>query len=710
MPKNISKHLLIATLIFLFSLIAYFTLEDYSRQFDEKLRDTMFLLRGTINHTDKVVIVDIDEKTLKAMGQWPFNRKKTAQVLANLTSAGAGIIGLDIVFSEPDRSSPKAMAKVLGVDGEFRDYDKLLGSVIASSPVVAGYFFLTESENRDTAPQIPANFTETIKTSDDWIVRANGVVTNIPYIQNSAYSSGFFNALSGNSGRISKMPLLIRYKDKIYPSLALEMLRIASTTESVDIHTSENGVRGIELKTGFIPTDKAGFLSLNWRGPKKHFPYISYVDVYNGNFDAKDVSGKFVLLGTSATGLVDLRATVYDAALPGVEIHANIIDSILAGDLIHSPTFFVGADTMMIFLLTVVLMVFLYFIPAVWTIVSVVIISSALYAFYYWLLFSEGLVLNLIYPFATLILSTVASISLHYMSEERQKKFIRDKFSRKVSSAVVDDLLLSTDHSFSGKKKEVSIYFSDIRGFTGISEKVKDPEDLINLLNLYMEPMVEKIVDLNGTVDKFIGDAIMAYWNAPQDVENHADAAVTCALEQIELLNNLNKKILDEYGVEIKIGIGINTGVVTVGEMGSSGRSDYTIIGDSVNLTSRIEGLSKFYSVAIVITEYTKNALKEQYVIRELDLTQVKGKSEAVRLFEVLSIGVPSDEFKVENKKYMFALEQYRAARFEEALKIFEELYRANSLILYNRYIQRSKKYIESPPEKFDGVFYDKRK
>ena len=700
--QNINiKNIIIFISSFLTIIFIYVNFTTYTSSLDIKIREYFFKYRGEIETTKNVVIVDIDEKSIKQLGQWPFSRDTMAQVLANLTNSKVGIIGLDIIFSEKDRSSPSFMAEVLKLEGKYQDNDILLGNIVANTPTILGYFFSDEKNYiNDEAPNIAVD----IKYTNKNLISSSGVVTNIDSIQRNSYSSGFFNAFGSFDGKIYNMPLLLEYKNKVYPSLAFEMVRIASGSQETKIIEDEFGLRGIKLDNLFIPTDSNGFLSINYRGPKKSFKYLSFVDILKGNYSQEDVAGKFVLIGTSAITLADLRASVFDLSMPGVEIHANIIDNILKGDFLHKHTSSVAIDTISIFLLTVVLGIVLLFLNASLIFPLALIFGSSLYIFYYNLLFTHGIIVDLFYPLISIISTTVISIVIKYFKEQKQKDFIKSKFSKKVSPAVVADLLNNKNDEFKGSKKVVSIFFSDIRDFTSLSEKINNPEKLIKILNLYMEPMVEEIIKTQGTIDKFIGDAIMAYWNAPQDIKNHADEAVKSAINQIKKLDELNIKLKEEYDLSLDIGIGIHTGEAVVGEMGSKGRSDYTIIGDNVNLASRIEGLTKLFGVKILISEETKQSLKEKYLLKELALISVKGKSNAVKLYEV-SNSNKKEEFDLINSQYLNAKKLYENKNFSEAIESFKKLDEIQAHKINNFYIQAAQDYIDNPQKEFSLVF-----
>lgn len=689
-------YLILYTLI---SLI-YFNFPAFTATFDNNLREHFFNLRGEIPTTSNVVIVDIDEKSLKELGQWPFGRDKMAQAIINLTNAQVGIIGLDIVFAEKDRISPHKMAQELNVKGDYLDHDTLLGNVVANTPTILGYFFTVNESNNNKAPIISTQIKNNQNKAQ--LIKAKGVVPNIESIQQNSYSSGFFNAFSDSSGKMTNMPLLMQYQNTVYPSLSFELIRIASQAQTVKLEYENKHLTGISLDNFFIPTDKKGFFNINFRGPQKSFKYLSFVDIYMNNFKEEDVKGKFILVGTTITTLADLRATVYDLAMPGVEIHANIIDNILKQDFIYKPTWAVAFDVLAIFMLTLILGYTLLSLKPLIIFPFVIILTSALYTYFYKLLFSDGIIVNLFFPLVCILSTTLLTTLLKYLDERKISLFIKDKFSKKVSPAVMEDLLQRKDNTFKVKNSELTVFFSDLRDFTKISEKLNDPEKLINLLNKYMEPMTQRIIEKEGTVDKFIGDAIMAYWNAPQESKNHADRAVSCALNQLESLKQLNQIIKEEYKIELDIGIGINSGLCTVGEMGSQGRSDYTIIGDNVNLASRVEGLTKYFGVKLIITQQTKELLKETYSLKELATVKVKGKNQATTLYEVRSPEV--NQFK-DDLLYQEALDHYKNNHLTKALECFLQLNKTNDTKINQLYIESCNNYLNNSSKDFTPIF-----
>jgi adenylate cyclase len=710
---------------------SYLFLPSYFQSLDDRVRDFYFKVRGDEKVSDDIVIVDIDEKSLKELGQWPWERDKVAKVLNNLNSLGAGIIGLDIVFSEKDKTSPKLLAKKWGIDAsKLPDYDEILAKTISATPTILGYVFDFSTSSSNEAPQIPAIFIEKSKQDREFIPTAKGVLPNIDIIQRAAYSSGFMNNIPDASGMIRSVPLMIRYDEELYPSLAFEMYRIASQSKKVFIKYSEAGVESVSVGGVQIPTDRFTRLYVNFRGGFKSYRYISAVDIYNNKVDAELIRGKFILIGTSAYGLMDLRSTPMDSVIAGVEVHANMIDNLLHQDMLIKPNWSEIADIMAIVSI-IFIIVFIYSFFSFYMLIVVYILSfiGIMYANYY-LLFHQHIILNSIFPLISAILSLIGVLGINYLFESRQKELIKGKFANKVSASVMEDILKNSDSdTLEGRDKEITVFFSDVRGFTNISEAMGDAKALIKFMNEIMEPMTKIIIDEKGTVDKYIGDAIMAYWNAPLDVKNHADRAVNASLRQLHKLRDLNNtlrlkeefknvvEMADKAGIFIvDIGIGLNSGKAIVGEMGSKRRSDYTVIGDAINLGARLESLCKYYGSRLNISNYTKERLKGRYIYRFLDLVRVKGKKKPVEIWQIHDFDDSKEPLFYHTKeslleeldRYHEAIELYKAQKFLDALEIFEELNtleHKSNLKIYDIYIERCKHYIEFAPKDFDGVF-----
>ncbi|MCT7617510.1 adenylate/guanylate cyclase domain-containing protein [Aliarcobacter butzleri] len=710
--KKFSIYFVLSLSLSIFLSAIYIFFPNLPDSLDNRLRDYLFTIRGELPHNQNVVIVDIDETSIKSLGQWPWSRDKLAKILENLTLANVGIVGLDIVFAEEDRTSPHKILQDLKIyKKDVPNYDLEFANVVENSPVILGYQFdLVKKDNVNAkVPQIPAIFIEKDKPQDkSYLIEAYNTILNIPQIQDKAYSSGFFNNIPDDTGIIRSVPLIISYDDTIYPSLALEVIRVINDTQKVVVQYDENGISNIVLDDISIPTDRYGRMLINFRGPERSFKYISAIDIYNNSFDKSEIDGKIVLIGTSAAGLFDLRATPFDSIFPGVEVHANIIDNILMQDFIYKASWLDGANILIIFVLSIIVVMLTTY-TTFWANPIIFLSFSISYLFLvYNLLFDYGIVLNILFPIATVLIASIMTTLFDYFYNIKKEEAIKAKFASKVSKNVMDDILKNIDkNEFSAKSKEVTIFFSDIRGFTNISEKL-DAKDLISFLNRYMQPMSEIIIKYQGTIDKFIGDAIMAYWNAPIDIKNHCDLALKASLEQLEVLEKLNVELQKENLPKIDIGIGLNTGTVIVGEMGSSLRSDYTVIGDTINLGSRVESLCKYYDSKLNISNFTKDKLQEKYIFRFLDLVKVKGKNEPVEIWQVLGKGEAKESLKEELDLYHKAIEFYKNSDFINALEIFESLENNENKTnknIYKIYITRCKEFIKTPPKNFDGVY-----
>jgi len=726
----------VLTLLFLFiSLLlssAYLFLPTHFQSLDNRVRDFYFNFRGSEKASDDVVIVDIDEKSIKELGQWPWERDKIAQILTNLSNSGAGIIGLDIVFAEADKTSPAKFAKKWGISKkDLPDYDLILSQVIADTPTVLGYVFDFDANNTNEPPQVPAIFIEKNKPEREFLPIAHGVLPNLEVIQNNGYSSGYINNIPDEMGIIRIVPLLIKYDNAVYPSLAFEMYRIAINSKKVLLNYSENGIQDIQLKEKNIKTDRFGRIYLNFRGPFKSYRYISAVDIYNNTIDKKNLEGKFVLIGTSAYGLMDLHSTPMDSVIAGVELHANLIDNLLNNDMLVKPPWMEIADILAIIFIVFVVTIIYYRLPILALIIVYCSSLLGIISLNYYLLFQQHIIANTIFPLFAMILSLIGILGVKYLLESRQKDMIKDKFASKVSASVMEDILKNPNsNTLDGAEREITVFFSDVRNFTNISEAIGNPKSLIKFMNEIMEPMTEIIIEENGTVDKYIGDAIMAYWNAPLDVKNHADRAVSASLRQLQHLKSLNEKLRvnPEFNNVIKmsdenhlpivdIGIGLNSGVAIVGEMGSTKRSDYTVIGDPINVGARLESLCKYYNSRLNISSFTKNLLKEKYIFRFLDLVTVKGKLEPLEIWQIHDFDAEDIEplFYSSKKElleeldlYHKAIELYKKEKFKDALNIFKELNEwenKSNLKIYSIYIERCEHYLKVAPKNFNGVF-----
>jgi len=695
---------------------------------DNRVADAMFRWRGPVKTTGSVVIVDIDEKSLKTVGQWPWPRNIVARMIRRIQAEGARVIGLDIVFAEADRTSPiryvDEVQKIFDVklpaldsmDPEVLNHDLALGRAVAAGPTVLGYAFQLYDDGLKTPEEMPFPSCqikiqpETARFGDLALRAAYRPVVNVMDVA-QGLSEGFFNVFADTSGTIRKVPLLMMLDEIPYPSLALEVFRVGMREDDLTIHASHQvrqpvtGILGISIGDRFIPTDDNGQIAVNFRGPGKAFAYVSAADILNGS-PHPSLKDKYVLIGTSASGLFDLVATPFSNSYTGAEVHATIIDNILADDpFAHDIFTEIGWTYALIIVGGILLSIFLaYGGPLTGGIGGLVIILAALFGNFH-LFFLKNILVGVTYPFFSFLLIFLVVTVSNYFFEGREKNFIRGAFGHYVSPRVVSQLINNPDKlSLKGEQKNLSVLFSDIRGFTTISEQLSS-EQLSFFMNEYLTTMSNCIIDSGGTVDKFIGDAIMAIWGAPLDDRNHAVHAVRAAMSMMKRLGEVQLDYAQRDLPVIDIGIGINTGIMSVGNFGSHERFDYTVMGDNVNLASRLEGANKDYGTHVIISEFTKAQLGDQFFCRYIDQVRVKGKNKAVMIYEPLVEGTPDAALSSEVAVFEGAVADFRAQKFHEAQAVIETLYRQNPLRLYAVYLHRIHGYLKfPPPADWDGI------
>ncbi len=686
---------------------------------DNQLVSAMFRWRGAEPPRQPIVIVDIDERSLAQLGQWPWPRDIVAQLIDRLRQQGARVIGLDMIFIEPDRTSPlqllrnyPQLEKTLGALFPKLDHDQLLGESLAASDSVLGYAMLTGDDGlKDPAAtpfpsanlQLAASDTSFDQLS---LLDAYRATLSQPAVA-QALSEGFLNFFPEASGAVHKVPLLIRLDGIPYPSLALEVARIAAGEQTLTLHPApadEQGrsdLLGISLGERFIPTDDQGQMSINFRGPWRSFPYLSAVEILHGA-ERRELREAIVLLGTSAAGLLDLQTTPFSRLSPGVEIHANIIDNLLAGDpLRYDILTEIGISICLILTGGLLLSLLLAWSgPLLGALGTGAIILLAV-AGNYLLLFQQGLLVGLTYPLLTLLLICLVVTLANYLLVERQKQFVQGAFRHYLAPQVVEQLLENPAQlSLAGQEKELTVLFCDIRNFTSISEGM-DSVALAEFMKRYLSEMSQIIMAERGLLDKFIGDAIMAIWGAPLDDADHALQGVKAALRMQERTEQLREQWLCEGLPELRIGVGLNSGPMRVGNFGSEQLFDYTVIGDQVNLGSRLEGLTKVYGAGILISERTRQLLQGQVVCRPIDLVRVKGKQQPVAIYEPLR---RADEADPELQQWRQALEHYRRQEFTAAQRELAILNRKAPQPLYQLYLERCTEFLKvPPPAEWDG-------
>jgi adenylate cyclase len=695
---------------------------------DLKLYDTMLTRQRRLMRSGLPVIVDIDEKSLAEYGQWPWPRYRVALLLGLLRNAGVRAAGLDILFAEPDRTSPNVLigqmlrdlkieVAVSGLPEALRDYDQVLANTLGQGPFVLGYYFdFTETRRRiaasDGLPVLPLSVLRApgAMELEACLPRPDHPVRPLPALLATGGAAGFFNTLSDRDNILRRTPLFLAYKGKVYPSLALATVMRAYGLKSATVRLTPAGVESLVLSGGelgrrVIPLDASGRVLLNYRGPGGAFPHVSAGDVLAGRIQPGELAGKIVFVGTSAAALRDLRASPLDRAMPGVEAHATIADMIVSDDFLSRPDWATGAEVVGILIVGIGVSGLLTLAGALALIGPFVALAAGVWYGAAWLLAQKGLYVSPLGPLLALAANFVVLTFLKFWREERQKRFLHGAFSHYLAPAVVARIAANPDAlTLTGEERQVTMLFSDVRGFTSISESLS-PTQVVELLHQYFTPMTRIITGNLGTLDKFIGDAIMAFWNAPVDVPEHQDLAVRSALAMREELGRLNEGFRATYGFAVKAGIGLHCGMVRVGNFGSSELFNYTVMGDAVNLCSRLEGLTKYYGTPLLVTDAVRDAARDDLYFQEIDLVRVKGKKEPFVIHTVLTAAQ-----RAEREQELALAEEaralYKARRFVEAARLYEALAKRYPRRLHEVFFRRAAALaLAAPPENWDGVF-----
>lgn len=672
-----------------------------------------------------VVIVDIDEPSLRALGQWPWPRTILADMVSRLSDEGATAIGFDVLFPEPDRSSPGVVAETFrGLDDETREKlrglpasDEIFAEAIRRSTVVLGHSGYRVSGASDASgPTMQSGIAILGPDPRPYLVDFPHLLRNLPMLDAASQGRGLFSIVPEDDGTIRRLPLVALADGTIVPSLAIEILRVIRGSDAILIKTDAGGVRSVGVQGLEIPTDGKGRIWLHFARPGS-VTYLSALDLLRGNVSRENISGKIVLIGTSAAGLLDIKVTPVHPATPGVELHAQLLESALAGSTLSRPSYTALIELALAALLSLTLIALAPRASAV-RLFILGAITAALTVSVSWYCFSSlGLLIDYTFPLFSSLLVYSVLVCTNYLSVSADRHRIRSAFSQYISPALVEQLANSPEKLvLGGEQRELTILFSDIRGFTAISEAFEDdPQGLTSLINRLFTPLTNDIVERQGTIDKYMGDAIMAFWNAPLADAHHASNACEAALAMLDSLDALNAQRQREAGertvAPLKIGIGLNTGLCVVGNFGSDLHFNYSVLGDPVNVASRLEGLSKYYGVPIVIGYRTAAAVHEQFAVLELDRIQIKGKTAPERVFTVLGHAkmAASEDFDVFSAAQRAMLSAYWRRDWADALEMIitcRDLGKAYGLDEYYAiYVERIRLLIEQPPpEPWNGV------
>jgi adenylate cyclase len=744
-------------------------LTDFVSRLEYDSLDLRFQLRGKWKPDPRIIIIGIDQHTEEELGHWPFSKHYFAQLIDALHEDGARVVAFDVTFFQPDTTAkplrdwssaleaqkkggkppdPALLEEIAHRERAY-DYDKEFAEAIQRfGGVVLGNYFIFDPREVEgvspekldhyantiayfTFPQVrpegsavgPDGYKKLMEVYADKRLLPVGAEANIDVLTGAVAAerggTGFFTVLTDPDSVVRRVPLALPYgRDKdlgnwdIYASIDVQALRIflGLSNEQTVLNYGGAGVASIEFGPHLIvQPDDLSRLLVNYHGPSKTYPYVSFADVTQKKFQSGAFKDKIVLVGATATGMSDMRATPFGSLdYPGVEIHANVIDNILNQQFLtrHAPQ--VIADVSAILFFGLPFGIVLALVPPRWLVTSVAVLAGFM-GLVYWA-FLNGWWLNLIVPAVTILANSGFVALYRVLFEEGEKRKVRGAFGQYVSPEVIRRLLEEPD-SVRPKKTSITVLFSDIRGFTTISESL-DAQEMADLLNDYLTEMTQIVFKNRGTLDKYIGDAVMAFWGAPFAEAGHADRCVQTALGMLDRLAELQQGWRDKGQPALEIGLGINTGTASVGNMGSVLRYGYTAIGDAVNLAARLEGLNKEYSTRILISESTYITLQDaNMLVRELDLIRVKGKLLPVTIYEVVSNQVTGDRAELV-RLFTIAREAYKMRDWGKARDCFQDVLHQWPTDGPSRvFLARCDEYLaEEPPADWEGVYVMKHK
>jgi adenylate cyclase len=703
--------------------------------YDVRVRLTM---PNTID--DRIVIVDIDEASQAVLGQWPWPRDTLADIVNNLFDGyGIKVLGLDVLFAEAEETSAERVIEEFegsefAEQPGFRDRLQLLRESLDSNirfsesliarDIVTGFVFkdsLSANEPKTTGVlPAPVIYADEIAGLDVPFVEAQGFAGNLPALQENAMDGGFFDSpLIDSDGVFRRAPLVQEYEGDIYPSLALAVTRLATGSPPVGLsfaESSSDALRGVDLESlrlgeQAIPVNEQVAVFIPYRGRQGSFHYVSAKDVVTGSAPRDLLKDRIVLLGASAAGLLDLRSTPVGQRYIGVEAHANLISGLLDGAVKQQPSYSDGLELSLLVLLGLLTALVLPRLSPMMALIFVLLLLAIAMGSNLWMWSSLGLVVPIASLLCYTLIAALLQINYGFFVESRNKRHLSRIFGQYIPPTLVEELDESgEDVSLEGESKELSVLFSDVRGFTTISEGL-NAKELTRLMNEFLTPITNVIQKNRGTIDKYMGDAVMAFWGAPLADPDHAEHAVTTGLEMIKTVDDLGEYFESQGWPPIAVGVGVASGEMNVGNMGSEFRVAYTVMGDTVNLGSRLEGLTKQYGVSMIVSDGTAK-MAPKFLYRELDLVRVKGKREGVAIYEPL--GLESDtngEIRYARDRFTHALHAYRRQDWDAAERSLKELKELQDHLLYNVYLDRIRQFRqEPPPGDWDGVFEHKTK
>ncbi|HKM15401.1 MAG TPA: adenylate/guanylate cyclase domain-containing protein [Marinospirillum sp.] len=670
-----------------------------------------------------IVIIDIDEASLQHEGRWPWSRAKIADLVGRLNESGAAVIGFDILFGEAERNpAEEVLAGLNQQSGLYQqlsqlqinyDRDQIFANQLAESEVVLGYLFHYQYDLTSGLLPEPLQLNNQPENLVSQLVipKMTGYAAPLAELTKTARGGGFFSLAPDADGVVRRAPMLARYDNQLYASLSLEMLRQFMFLEAIQLKTStiagKQHLEKIYLDQHLaLPTDSSGQLLIPFRGPAETFPYIPAWQLLAGEADTELLQGALVLVGTSAPGLFDLRATPVASVYPGVEVHANLLAAMLDKQFLQQPSWAPGANLVIALLAGLTLALSLPWLAPLLQVLISFGVSVAIISITSWLWVAEGIVLALAGPLLLVFLLTVFNFVWGFFYESMTRHRLADMFGQYVPPQLVEEMSRHPGNfSFAGESRELSVLFSDIRGFTTLSESLA-ADELKVLLNRYFTPITGVIFDHRGTIDKYIGDLVMAFWGAPVNDPDHALHSIQAAMQMLKATDEISDTFVSEGLPAISVGIGINSGLMNVGDMGSKYRRAYTVLGDAVNLASRLESSTKYYGVSLLVGERTRELALDYFLWRELDLVKVKGKDYPVKVYQPLCL---KDEATSELNEELQALDKallaFRTQDFVQSKKIFSQLQEDNpNIYQYTLYLERIQILEKEPPAKdWDG-------
>ena len=674
-----------------------------------------------------VVIVDIDENSLSAFGQWPWPRTILADLLTRLYEWQAAAIAFDVIFPEPDRSSlNEAVKHFRDLDDDTRgrllhlpSNDEVFAQAIGRGNVVLGQAGINAFHPRSLEKPPETAFATLGPDPSPYLIAFPYILRNLPKLEQAAVGHGLISIRTERDGMVRRVPIVMQAEDKIVPALTLDLLRVATGSSTIMIRTDESGIQSVAVPGLELPTDRNGRIWVYF-APHDKARFVSAKDVVEGNVAPEIFAGKLVLVGTSAIGLLDVKTTPVLSAMPGVEVHAQLLEAALTNSLLVAPSYAIVVEMIgaligggVLALLAPAASVLMLFASAA--------LAAAAFVAASWILFSRyQMLFDATFPLIATLSVYMSMVLMGYFREQLDRRRIRSAFAQYLSPTLVEQLANSPQRLvLGGEERVITVLFSDVRGFTTIAETYKDnPHGLTTLMNRFLTPLTNAIMARNGTIDKYMGDAVMAFWNAPLDDPAHESDACHAALDMLERVDALNQEREREAStsgtrfVPIKIGIGINTGRCTVGNMGSDLRFQYTVMGDSVNLASRLEGQTKAYGLPILIGSRTAAAVAEQFALLEIDSIRVKGKTEAEVIYAIVGRAdvAASPEFRSLQDHWAMLRVCYRKQDWTGALKMIDlcrcECERLGLVGLIDAYADRMRRLEQrSPTPEWDGVF-----